>query len=495
MLQRIYGTAFSSSEGAPKKPTSSMLEEAKKRDHRKLGKELDLFMFHRATRRPSPFFLPRGAGIYTAARQLHARPLRRATGYDEVLTPQVFDNEAVRDEPAISPNYAREHVHGHVTADIGGRGVQGAGRRAPADEAGCAEDLHEGVRYRREADELPQSHCLIYKHEVARSYRELPLAHRRLLPASPLRARAGWCTGSPGYARFAQDDAHIFCTPEQVQAEIADFLDLVHRVYEDFGFEDVRVVVATRPEKRLGNDEEWDLAEAALVQAVEAKGLPHEIAEGEGAFYGPKIEFHLKDALKRPWQLGTIQADFVLPRRFGLEYVGADNTTHRPVMLHRAILGSVERFFAVLVEHVGGRFPVWLAPEQATVLTVSQRFNDYGEQVVERLRAAGHRVTSNLSDEKLGAKIRSARLMRVPYLLVVGGDEAERGGVAVRSRDENRDLGFMPSKTSWRGSPTSTCLPRFDAHEAFRPSLATSLRDRGMDDEINCLLPPRRQSV
>jgi len=229
-----------------------------------------------------------------------------------------------------------------------------------------------------------------------------------------------------------------------VAGEIGDFIEFVSGVYQDFGFNDARICIATRPDKRLGDDAMWDAAEAALTEGVEAKGLPYEIAEGEGAFYGPKVEFHLKDAIGRSWQLGTIQADFNLPERFDLTYTGADNEPHRPVMLHRAALGSLERFMAVLIEHCAGKFPTWLAPEQVTLLTVSERFNDYAEEVMGIMRAQGIRCIANLSDDKLGAKIRSARLMRIPYLAVIGEREVEGRQLALRSRDENKDLGAIP---------------------------------------------------
>ncbi|RLB48470.1 MAG: threonine--tRNA ligase, partial [Deltaproteobacteria bacterium] len=206
----------------------------------------------------------------------------------------------------------------------------------------------------------------------------------------------------------------------------------------------VRIVLATRPDERLGTDEVWDKSEAALEEGIKDKGLPYEIAEGEGAFYGPKIEFHLKDALGRPWQLGTMQADFNLPERFDLSYVGKDNTAHRPVMLHRAILGSVERFYGVLIEHVGGAFPTWIAPEQVTLLTISEKFNDFALEAKAELEAAGIRVITDLTDDKLGAKVRRGRLMRIPYLGVIGEKEVEARGLAVRSRDENKDIGLMP---------------------------------------------------
>ncbi|MCA9616423.1 MAG: threonine--tRNA ligase, partial [Myxococcales bacterium] len=275
-----------------------------------------------------------------------------------------------------------------------------------------------------------------------RSYRDLPW---RVADFGRLHRfeRSGVVQGLTRVRTFAQDDAHIFCTLDQVQAEITQFLDLVYRVYEDFGFDEVRIVIATRPDQRLGSDEVWDQSEQALEQAVKAKGLPYTIAEGEGAFYGPKIEFHLKDALGRPWQLGTIQADFNLPERFDLTYIAADNSQHRPVMLHRAVLGSVERFFGVLLEHVGGNFPAWLAPEQLAIVTVASDYDAYAHEAAAELRKKGFRVTVDDSNERLGSKIREARLRRVPYVGVVGAKEAEGRGLQVRSRDENKDIGFL----------------------------------------------------
>jgi threonyl-tRNA synthetase len=316
-----------------------------------------------------------------------------------------------------------------------------AQQKMPEDAHEWALAFEESLRFGIKPMNCP-SHCLIYR-MTKRSYRDLPM---RMADFGRLHRfeRSGVVQGLTRIRTFAQDDAHIFCTLAQVQDEIKSFLELVHDAYRDFGFTDVRIVIATRPEKRLGADEVWEQAEEALEEAVKAKGLPYDIAEGEGAFYGPKIEFHLKDAIGRPWQLGTIQADFNLPERFDLTYVGDDNTTHRPVMLHRAILGSIERFFAVLTEHVGGSFPVWLAPEQVTLLTVSEKFNDYAQTVQQQLQERGFRVTADLGSDKLGAKIRQARLMRIPYLGVIGQKEVEGQGLALRSRDENKDLGFIP---------------------------------------------------
>lgn len=433
MLQRIYGTAF----GQPKllKKHLKQLEEAKKRDHRKLGKELDLIAFHPLAP-ASPFFTPRGARVYNMLCD-YVRALYDEQGYEEIITPQVFDKELFETSGHL-PAYFENMFLAGSKEDLE-RAAKSLVDNPPQDAEACEHSLQDHLRYGIKPMNCP-SHCLVFAMK-RRSYRELPW---RVADFGRLHRyeRSGVVQGLTRVRTFAQDDAHIFCTLEQVQDEIVKFLELVYRVYEDFGFSDVRIVVATRPDERLGDDEVWDRAEKALIDGVEAKGLPYEIAEGEGAFYGPKIEFHLKDALGRPWQLGTIQADFNLPERFDLTYVGADNDTHRPVMLHRAILGSVERFFGVLLEHVGGNFPTWLAPEQLVLVTVASDFDDYARSVEAELRAKGLRVRSDLSNERLGAKIRSARLTRVPYIGVIGAKERDSHGLALRSRDENADLGL-----------------------------------------------------
>ncbi len=435
MLQRIYGTAFASPKAL--RAHLKQLEEAKKRDHRKLGKELELFGFH-PTAPASPFFLPRGATVYNLL-EAYVRHLYSRYGYDEVITPQIFDNELFYTSGHL-PSYA-ENMYMAATSENLEKLQKRLEEQSPESPEEWTQLFGQSLRFGVKPMNCP-SHCLIYG-MTKRSYRDLPM---RMADFGRLHRfeRSGVVQGLTRVRTFAQDDAHIFCTLEQVQDEIKAFLDLVYDAYRDFGFSDVRIVIATRPEKRLGDDDVWDQAEQALEDAVKAKGLPYEIAEGEGAFYGPKIEFHLKDAIGRPWQLGTIQADFNLPERFDLTYVGEDNTAHRPVMLHRAILGSIERFFAVLTEHVGGAFPAWLAPEQIALLTVSEKFNDYARAVQQELRDKGFRVISDLSSDKLGAKIREARLMRIPYLAVIGQQEVEGQGLAVRSRDENKDLGFVP---------------------------------------------------
>ncbi len=433
MLQRIYGTAFGSDEDL--KAYLERLEEARKRDHRKLGRELELFTFHPLAP-ASPFFLPRGARVYNALVD-YVRALYERHGYQEVVTPQVFDRSLF-------------HTSGHLPAfedgmflALGGEelGAVAEAVRGSEGESEALERLREGLRYGVKPMNCP-GHCLLYGTR-RRSYRELPL---RIADFGRLHRyeRSGVVQGLTRVRSMAQDDAHIFCTEEQLQEEIARFIDFVEAVYADFGFEQPRLVVATRPEEKLGDDALWDRAEAALIEAVRSRGLDYDVAEGEGAHYGPKIEFHLHDALGRPWQLGTIQLDFNLPERFDLSYVGADNKPHRPVMLHRAALGSIERFYGVLLEHCGGAFPTWLAPEQIVLVTVSRKFDDYAKEAVDVLRRAGIRAELDASSDKLGAKIRRWRTMRVPYIGVVGGREAEARALGLRARDENADLGMIP---------------------------------------------------
>ncbi len=447
MLQRIYGTAFASQKELEEH--LKLLEEAKDRDHRKLGKELELFMFHEYA--PAmPFLLPRGAFVYNAL-CAYMRELYVDYGYEEVITPQVFDKKLFETSGHL-PNY-RENMYLPMTADqldetklslsIGVNKAEGESYE-DADRVrdhAVVERLAEIERLGLKPMNCP-SHCLIFGHR-RRSYRELPW---RVADFGRLHRyeRGGVVHGLARVRSFCQDDAHIFCRPDQIEQEIAGFIDLLYEVYAAFKFERVDIKLATRPDKRIGSDEQWDLAEKALADALNKKGLAFEVAEGEGAFYGPKLEFHIHDALKRSWQLGTIQVDYALPDRFDLDFIGSDGAAHRPVMLHRAILGSLERFLSVLIEHVGGAFPVWLAPEQAVVVTVSEKQTVYALEVVRVLRERGIRARADISADKLGAKIRAARLTRVPYVVVVGDKESEARNVAPRSRDLNKDIGPMP---------------------------------------------------
>jgi threonyl-tRNA synthetase len=414
MLQRIYGTAFPSREALEEH--LKLLEEAKKRDHRKLGKELDLFMFHEYA--PAmPFFLPRGAAVYQRLID-YLRGLYAEYGYEEVMTPQVFDKRLFETSGHMA-NY-REHMYRVVTADTFEKGF---------DEALGIKPMN-----------CP-SHCLIYASR-RRSYRELPW---RVADFGRLHRyeRGGVVHGLTRVRTMCQDDAHIFCAPEAIQPEIESFVDLLYQVYDALGLTGIAVKLATRPEKRVGSDAQWDAAEKALADALSEKKLAYEISPGEGAFYGPKLEFHVKDAIKRNWQLGTIQLDYSMPDRFGLEFVGADGNQHRPVMLHRAILGSLERFMGVYIEHVAGAFPVWLAPEQVALVTVSEKQVEYANEAAAYLRGKGLRVVCDLGADKLGAKIRNARLMRYPYIAVIGDKEAMARTLSVRSRQDG-ELGALP---------------------------------------------------
>ncbi len=412
MLQRVYGTAFTSE--AELAEHLKMLEEARQRDHRKLGKELELFMFHEYA--PGmPFFLPRGASVYHGLVN-YIRSLYVDYGYEEVITPQIFDKRLFATSGHLE-NFL-ENMYLPVTADALAKG-----------ESGVKQELEWATQKPMNCP----SHCLMFG-QRRRSYRELPW---RVADFGRLHRfeRAGVLHGLARVRSFCQDDAHIFCTPDQLEPEIAAFNQLLFGVYRAFGFENVSVKLALRPEKRLGSDELWDRTEAALESALLQSGVPFEKLEGEGAFYGPKLEFHVTDALKRSWQLGTIQLDYAMPERFGLEFIGNDGAGHTPIMLHRAILGSLERFFGIYLEHVGGKFPTWLAPEQAILVTVSERQAEYANKVHDELAASGLRIILDISADKLGAKIRTARLMRHPYIVVIGDDEAANGMLSVRSRD------------------------------------------------------------
>jgi threonyl-tRNA synthetase len=421
MLTRIYGTAFPTEEELQEH--LKLLEEAKARDHRKLGKELELFMFHEYA--PAmPIFLPRGTGIYNRLID-YIRSLYVDYGYEEVITPQFFDKKLYETSGHLA-NYM-ENMYLPVPSD----------------------------QLKQEHDDEPRKdldwiaakpmncpgHCLVFG-QRRRSYRELPW---RVADFGRLHRyeRAGVVHGLARVRSFCQDDAHIFCTPDQLEAEISAFNRLLFEVYAAFDFKNVSVKLALRPEARLGTDEMWDKAEQALERALVQAGVPFEKLPGEGAFYGPKLEFHVVDALKRGWQLGTIQLDYSMPERFGLEFIGTDGSGQRPVMLHRAILGSVERFFGIYIEHCAGKFPVWLAPEQATLVTVSEKQADYALKVQAELKARGLRVSVDAGADKLGAKIRNARNMRTPYIGVLGENEVTSGTVALRSREE----GDLPPMT------------------------------------------------
>ena len=406
MLQRIYGTAWAKKDEL--EGYLHMLEEAEKRDHRKLGRQLDLF--HLQDEAPGMvFWHPKGWVIWQEVEQ-YMRGLLSANGYLEVRTPQVMDR-VLWERSGHWENYA-EHMF-TTRAEEREYAVK------PMNCPGHVQIFNQGIK----------------------SYRDLPL---RLAEFGSCHRNepSGALHGIMRVRAFVQDDAHIFCTEEQILGESAAFIDLLRKVYADFGFSDILVKLSTRPEKRIGADETWDRAEAALAQALDAKGLAYDLQPGEGAFYGPKIEFSLKDCLNRVWQCGTLQLDFSLPGRLGAEYVAEDNSRRQPVMLHRAILGSMERFIGILIEHHAGAFPLWLSPVHAVVMNISEHQADYAEVVAEKLRLAGLRAVADLRNEKISYKIREHSLQKLPYQVVVGDKEKAAGLVAVRARG-GQDLGQM----------------------------------------------------
>ncbi len=411
MLQRLYGTAFPSKKELD--AYFSRLEEIRRRDHRRLGRELDLFSFHPEAP-ASPFFHPRGALIYNALVDL-MREKYAEYGYEEVVTPQIFDVSLWK-RSGHYDNYRENMFFADAFEEVEDRKFSVKPMNCP-------------------------SHCLIFGTR-AHSYRDLP---RRIADFGRLHRyeRSGVVTGLTRVRSFAQDDAHIFCTPEQIEPEITALFDFIFEIYGIFGFTDIEIFLSTRPEKAMGDPAVWEHAETVLARCLDARGTAYTVNEGDGAFYGPKIDFVVHDALGREWQLATIQLDFLLPERFDLAYVDSDGTEKRPVMIHRAILGSIERFFGVMLEHFGGDLPPWLAPEQARVLPITDAVNDYAEEVGRALREAGIRAGVDRRSEKLGYKIREGEAMKVPYLLVVGGREAEQGTVALRLR-HRRDEGVHP---------------------------------------------------
>lgn len=405
MLQRIYGTSFPSQ--AELDEYLAKIEEAKKRDHRKIGKEMDLFALY--DEGPGfPFFMPKGMTLRNQLenfwREEHAK-----RGYEEIKTPLILNEQLWR-------------TSGHW-------------------------DHYKDNMYFTKIDDedyaIKPMNCpgsmLAYKRKM-HSYRDLPIrlaemgqVHRHEL--------SGALHGLMRVRTFTQDDAHIFMLPEQVKDEILGVVNFIDDVYTLFGFK-YHVELSTRPEDSMGTDEEWNMAETALKEAIEAKGIPYLINEGDGAFYGPKLDFHLEDSLGRTWQCGTIQLDMQMPQRFDLTYVGSDNKKHRPVMIHRVIFGSIERFIGIIIEHFAGKFPLWLAPVQVKILTVAEAFTGYAEDVAKKLEEAGLRVETDLRNEKIGYKLREARNQRVNYILIIGEREEEANTVTVRSAKIG-ELGVM----------------------------------------------------
>ena len=403
MLQRVYGISF------PKKSELdsylAMLEEAKKRDHKKLGKQLELFMI--APEGPGfPFFLPKGMVLRNILEDFW-RKIHIQNGYQEIKTPVILNEELW-------------HRSGHW-------------------------DHYKENMYTTKIDDVDYGikpmNCpggmLVYKNKM-HSYRDLPiragelgLVHRH--------EKSGELNGLFRVRCFTQDDAHIFCLPEQIESEIANLMKLIDEVYSIFGFE-YTVELSTRPEDSMGSDEDWELAESSLKKALETQGVEYKINEGDGAFYGPKIDFHIKDCLGREWQCGTIQLDFQMPERFDLTYIGEDGAKHRPVMLHRVIFGSIERFIGILIEHYAGAFPVWLAPVQVKILPIADVHIDYAKKVQEEFAKKGIRAELDDREEKIGYKIREAQLEKVPYMAIIGDKEVEANAIGLRSRTDG-DLG------------------------------------------------------
>jgi len=409
MLQRIYGTAFASKKAL--NAYFARLEELKRRDHRRLGRELDLFSFHPEAP-ASPFFHPRGTVVYNALLEL-MREKYRTYGYDEVITPQIFDVELWK-RSGHYDNYREDMFFADAFDEVEERSSSVKPMNCP-------------------------SHCLLYGGS-AHSYRDLP---RRIADFGRLHRyeRSGVVTGLTRVRTFSQDDAHIFCTPEQIEPEITALFDFIFEIYNLFGFADVKVNLSTKPEKAMGDPAVWEHAEAVLAGCLDARDdVDYTLKPGDGAFYGPKIDFDVHDALGRSWQLATIQLDFQMPERFDLTYVDSDGSEKRPVMIHRAILGSLERFYGVMLEHFGGDLPPWLAPEQGRVLPITDAVNSYAEEVAAELRKRGLRVEVDSRSEKLGYKIRDGETMKVPYLLVVGQREEEQRSVSLRLR-HRRDEG------------------------------------------------------
>jgi threonyl-tRNA synthetase len=406
MLQRIYGTAWAKKEDQD--AYLKMLEEAEKRDHRRLGTQLDLF--HIQDEAPGlVFWHPKGWALWQQVEQ-YMRRVYRDNGYREVRGPQILDR-SLWERTGHWANF-RENMF--TTAS-------------------------ENRDYAIKPMNCP-GHILIYNKGI-RSYRELPLRYGEF-GSCHRNEPSGALHGLMRVRGFVQDDGHIFCTEDQILDECTAYTALLQKVYRDFGFESIIYRVSTRPEKRIGDDAVWDKAERALMEALQRSGVEYAISPGEGAFYGPKIEYSLKDALGRVWQCGTIQVDFSMPGRLGAEYVAEDNTRRTPVMLHRAIVGSLERFIGILIEHYGGAFPAWLAPEQVVVLNISEHQAEYADRVAKRLREAGFRAAADLRNEKISYKIREHSLQKLPYQLVVGEKEKQAETVAVRTRG-GEDLGAM----------------------------------------------------
>ena len=409
MLQRIYGTAFESREALDEH--LERLEEVRKRDHRVLGRDLDLFSIHEETGPGLIIWHPKGSRVRNIIEDFWKDEHRRR-GYDLVYTPHIGRSKLW--ETSGHLEFFAESMY------------------APMDMDG--QDYY-----------LKPMNCpfhIMYYNTARRSYRELPMRIGELGTVYRYE-RGGVVQGLLRVRGLTQDDAHIFCRPDQVESEVNGVLDLTFFLLGSFGFTDYEVMLATRPEKAVGEDERWKLATDSLKTTLEGRGIPYEVDEGGGAFYGPKIDVHIRDAIGRKWQITTVQFDFNLPERFGLTYIGDDGAQHQPYMVHRAVLGALERFMGVLIEHYGGAFPTWLAPVQAEIIPIAERHEEYAAAVESQLVAAGIRAHADLRNERMGAKIRHAQMQKVPYMLVLGDKEAEQGAVAVRLRS-GEDLGPRP---------------------------------------------------
>lgn len=409
MLQRIYGTCFPTQEELDK--YLEMLEEAKKRDHRKIGKEMDLFALYEEG--PGfPFFLPKGMIIRNELENFW-KTEHRKRGYEEIKTPLILNEQLWR----TSGHWDHYKDNMYFTKI-------------------------DGEDYAIKPMNCPGA-LLAYKRKLW-SYRELPLrmgelgqVHRHEL--------SGALHGLMRVRTFTQDDAHIFMLPEQIKDEVVGVIKLIDDIYKMFGFS-YHIELSTRPEDSMGTDEEWETAEKALNEAIQSIGAPYVINEGDGAFYGPKLDFHLTDSLGRTWQCGTIQLDMQMPQRFDITYVGADNEKHRPVMIHRAIFGSIERFIGILIEHFAGKFPLWIAPVQVKLLTVTEKFSDYALEVTKKFEAAGLRAEADIRNEKIGYKLREARNERTPYICVIGEKEVEAQNLTVRNNKTGEQVEMTPDE-------------------------------------------------
>ena len=417
-LVRLYGITF------PKKKMLdeylTLLEEAKKRDHRKIGKEMDLFMFSDTVGKGLPMWLPKGTALRLRLQEF-LRRIQARYNYQEVMCPPI-GNKLLYITSGHYAKYGKDSFQPIHTPE-------------------------EGEEYFLKPMNCPH-HCMIYKNSP-RSYKDLPL---RLAEFGTVcrYEQSGELHGLTRVRSFTQDDAHIFCRPDQVKQEFLNVMDIISIVFKTMNFENFEAQISLRDkvnrEKYIGSDENWEKAAQAIVEACEEKGLKAKIEYGEAAFYGPKLDFMVKDAIGRRWQLGTIQVDYNLPERFQLEYTGADNQKHRPVMIHRAPFGSMERFVAVLIEHTAGKFPLWLTPEQVCIMPISEKFNDYAWQIARELGNQEIRAIVDDRNEKIGRKIRDNELKRIPYMLIVGEKEAENGEVSVRKQGEG-DKGSMKIAT------------------------------------------------